>query len=66
MPFCCNHCSFMDLYTFSTTSEREVGPSQLRSQKLGVRNLQVPSRNSMGSKHCALATNGDLHLYFAV
>ena len=41
--------------TFSTISQPKVGPLQVRSQNFSIRN--ITPRNSMGSKHWALATN---------
>ena len=37
-------------YTFPINSEQEFESLQLRTQNLGLRNLKVPSGNSMGSK----------------
>ena len=55
----------MDLYTFPITSGPEVESLQLRSHNLGLRNIMVPSGNSMGSKYRELAINGICNLYFA-
>ena len=55
--FCCNKFVSMNLYTFPITSEPEVRPLQLRCQNFSLKNLKVPSENSMCSKYCALAIN---------